>query len=41
MTTAANAEGMLIDQAKENTTAMLRGLLGSLGYTSITITFDE
>ena len=41
MTTAATGEGMLIDRAKENTTAMLRGLFGSLGYTNITITFDE
>jgi len=41
MTTAATGEGMLIDPAKENTTAMLRGLFGSLGYTDITITFDE
>ena len=41
MTIAATGEGMLIDRAKENTIAMLRGLLGSLGYTNITITFDE
>jgi hypothetical protein len=32
---------MLIDRAKENTSAMLRGLFGSLGYTTIDITFDE
>ena len=41
MTTAATGEGKLIDLAKESTTAMLRGLFGSLGYTNITITFDE
>jgi hypothetical protein len=41
MTTAATGEGTLIDLAKTNTTAMLRGLFGSLGYTKITITFDE
>ena len=41
MTAAANRENLLIDRAKENTSAMLRGLLGSLGYTSVTITFDQ
>jgi hypothetical protein len=41
MTTAATGEGKLIDLAKESTTAMLRGLFGSLGYTNITIAFDE
>ncbi len=37
----ANREDRLIDLAKKNTSAMLHGLLGSLGYTSVTITFDE
>ena len=41
MTTAATGEDTLIDLAKTNTTAMLRGLFSSLGYTRITITFDE
>jgi hypothetical protein len=41
MATAATGEGTLTDLAKENTSAMLRGLFGSLGYTNITITFDE
>ena len=41
MSTAANSEGMLVDRAKENTSAMLRSLFGSLGYTSISITFEE
>ena len=41
MTAAANAEGMLVDRAQENTTTMLRGLLGSLGFTSVSVTFDD
>ncbi len=43
MTAAAIEEGTLIDLAKENTIAMLRGLLGAIGFktASITITFDE
>ena len=41
MSAAATGEDLLINQAKENTRVMLRGLLGSLGYTSITITYDE
>ena len=40
MTVAATGEGMLLDRAKANTTAMLRGLLGALGYTDIKVTFD-
>lgn len=40
--TATAAEGdLLLEQAKTNTNAMLRGLFGSLGYTSITVTFEE
>jgi hypothetical protein len=41
MTAAANGEDQLVDRAKANTSSMLRGLFGSLGFTSITITFDE
>jgi hypothetical protein len=41
MTAAAMGEDLLMDRAKENTTAMLRGLFGSLGFTTITITFEE
>ena len=41
MTTTATGEGMLIDLAKKNTTTMMRGLLGSLGYTSVKVTFDK
>ncbi len=41
MTAAATGEGMLIDLAETNTILMLRGLLGALGCTDITITFDE
>ena len=41
MTKASAGESTLIDLAKENTSAMLRGLFGALRYTSVTITFDE
>lgn len=41
MTAAATGEDLLTNQAKENTSKMLRGLLGSLGYTTVTITYDE
>lgn len=40
MEAAAAAEGMLLDMAEENTASMLRGLLGALGFTQISITFD-
>lgn len=40
MTAAATEEGMLIDLSEENTTSMLRGLLGGLGFTDITVTFE-
>lgn len=41
MKKAAKGAGNLTDLAKQSTTTMLRGLLGALGYTNITITFDE
>jgi hypothetical protein len=41
MSATAASEDLLIDKAKTNTTAMLRGLFGSLGYTDITVTYDE
>lgn len=41
MTAAAAGEGLLIELAKENTTAMLRGLFGSLGYAEVIVTFDD
>lgn len=41
MTAAANGEDILADRAEENTSAMLRGLLGGLGYTNVTVTFDQ
>lgn len=41
MALAASGEGMLIDLSKENTTSMLRGLLGALGYTDITVTYED
>lgn len=40
MAEAADREGMLMARAKENTTTMLRSLLGSLGYTSVSVTFE-
>lgn len=40
MTAAATGDDKLVDMAKESTASMLRGLLGALGYTDITITFD-
>lgn len=41
LTAAASGEARLIDLAKESTTAMLQGMFSQLGYTDITITFDE
>ncbi len=41
LTTAANAEGKLIDLAEKSTAAVLRGLFDSLGYTNIEINFDK
>ena len=41
MTTTAQGEDILLDRAKENTSAMLRGLFSALGYTSINVTFDQ
>ncbi len=41
MATAATGAGNLVDLAEESTTAMLRGLFGSLGYTTITVNFDD
>jgi len=41
MTTASAGESTLVDLAKENTSAMLRGLFGALSYTNVTITFGE
>lgn len=40
MQAAAAAEGMLIDMAKDNTESMLRGLLGALGFSQISINFE-
>ena len=41
MTAAATGEDKLVTMAEESTTATLHGLLTALGYTDITITFDE
>jgi hypothetical protein len=38
---AAGEEDELITRAKENTTAMLESLFGSVGYTDVTVTFTE
>ena len=39
MTTTAAGEGVLLELARENTTSMLEGLFGALGYERITVTF--
>lgn len=39
--TAAANEGKLIDLAEQSTTATLRSVFGVLGFTNITINFDE
>lgn len=41
MATSSAGESTLIDLAKENTSAMLRGLFGALRYTNVTVTYDE
>jgi len=41
MTAAAASDGQVIQLGKENTTAMLKGLLGALGYTDVTVNFEE
>lgn len=41
MSAAASSADNLMDLAKANTEAMLRGLLGALGYSEITVTFGE
>lgn len=41
MTEAAKADGSVLTLAEQNTTAMLRGLLGALGFTSVTITYED
>jgi hypothetical protein len=38
---AAAADGQVVALARQNTTAMLRGLLGALGFTNVTVTYDE
>ena len=40
MEAAAAGEGMLLDMAEENTESMLRGLLGALGFTQISVSFE-
>lgn len=41
MRRAAEGEGMLVDRAKENTTAMLRGLLSAAGFSRVTVTYGD
>ncbi|GAA1528309.1 DUF4230 domain-containing protein [Nocardioides humi] len=41
MATAATDTGALVDLARKNTAAMLRGLLGGLGYVDVTVTWDD
>ncbi|WP_242423660.1 DUF4230 domain-containing protein, partial [Frankia sp. EI5c] len=38
---AAQADGEVLELARTNTTAMLRGLLGALGFTDITVNYAE
>jgi hypothetical protein len=39
MSTAAAADGQVLTLGRSNTTAMLRGLLGALGFAKVTVTF--
>lgn len=41
MATAAEEDGQVLELARTNTTAMLRGLLGALGFTEVTVTFVD
>jgi len=39
MTQAAQTDGQVLDLGRKNTTAMLRGLLGALGFTNVQVTY--
>lgn len=39
MTAAAKADGSVLTLAEQNTASMLKGLLGALGYTSVTVIY--
>lgn len=41
MTDDAPREGTITQRAKENTTSMLRQFLGALGYTTVTVTYED
>lgn len=41
MTTAATGEDNLLARAEDNTRDMLTGLLSALGFTTVTVTFDQ
>jgi Protein of unknown function (DUF4230) len=40
MTAAAKADGSVLPLAEQNTASMLKGLLGALGFTTVTVTFN-
>jgi len=41
MTDAARTDGSVLTLAQQNTTAMLKGLLTALGFTSVTVTYED
>ena len=40
MRTAAAADGQILELGRQNTTSMLRSLLGALGFTSVTVEYE-
>jgi Protein of unknown function (DUF4230) len=41
MREAAQSDGQVLALARQNTTAMLKGFLGALGFTNVTVTYAE
>jgi hypothetical protein len=41
MTEAAKADGSVLALAEKNTTNMLQGLLGALGFTTVNVTYKD
>jgi hypothetical protein len=41
MREAAQSDGQVLTLARQNTTAMLKGFLGALGFTNVTVTYRE
>jgi hypothetical protein len=41
MTSAAAADGQLVTLGEQNTSSMLRGFLGALGFKDVTVTYEE